>query len=195
MAIQSMGGAEAGWEVACEVSVPLWVQTPSKALPLLACWRRTPSRCPFGHCWMRDHHPLRSHESARIGGVTGHRKHASSVGALLLPSGTAPFRNATHRCPGATSASQAVSRVSPCGEGLASVPPLKSLRAAEQSQAFETGASTEGVDPVLRQGKDSVVERAAQYDMNEIPGAGRRAAASKGLAVLRQCKQASQLLT
>ena len=71
MAIQSMGGAEAGWEVACEVSVPLWVQTPSKALPLLACWRRTPNRCPFGHCWMRDHHSLRSHAPGRIGGVAG----------------------------------------------------------------------------------------------------------------------------
>ena len=74
MAIQSMGGAEAGWEVACEVSVPLWVQTPSKALPLLACWRRTPNRCPFGHCWMRDHHSLRSHAPGRIGGVAGQNR-------------------------------------------------------------------------------------------------------------------------
>ena len=49
----------------------LWVQTPSKALPLLACWRRTPNRCPFGHCWMRDHHSLRSHAPGRIGGVAG----------------------------------------------------------------------------------------------------------------------------
>ena len=51
--------------------MPLWVQTPSKALPLLACWRRTPNRCPFGHCWMRDHHSLRSHAPGRIGGVAG----------------------------------------------------------------------------------------------------------------------------
>ena len=65
-------GAEAGWEVACEVSVPLWVQSPSKALPLPARWRRTPNRCPFGHCWMRDRHSLRSHASGRIGCIAGH---------------------------------------------------------------------------------------------------------------------------
>ena len=61
----------AGWEVACEVSVPLRVQSPSRAPPLPARWRRAPNRCPFGHCWMRDRHSLRSHAPGRIGGVAG----------------------------------------------------------------------------------------------------------------------------
>ena len=68
-----------GWEVACEVSGPQWMQSPSKTPPLPACWRRTPNKCPVGHCWMRDYNSLRSHAPGRTGGATGHTQ-----GSMLL---------------------------------------------------------------------------------------------------------------
>ena len=70
----------------------LWVQTPSKALPLLACWRRTPNRCPFGHCWMRDHHSLRSHAPGRIGGVAGQCLYGDGVTARANEQTEAPWQ-------------------------------------------------------------------------------------------------------
>ena len=54
----------------------------AKAPPLPACWRRTPNRCPFGHCWMRDHHSLRSHAPGRFAALA--RRVPSSLGARLF---------------------------------------------------------------------------------------------------------------